>query len=143
MKSLTIGMPEVSVCIITYNHEPYIRECLDSIVNQETNFKFEVVIRDDNSKDATLHILEEYRLRYPNIIKILPSSTNLGMNKNFRKVIDAAVGKYIAICEGDDYWRSDKKLQIQYDTAIKHSEMNFFIHACYCVNSASEIVNYT
>lgn len=132
--------PKVSVCIITYNHESYIAECLNSIISQKTNFPFEIIIRDDNSTDNTYVILEEYAKKWPDLIKLLDSNINLGMNKNLKAVIDASEAEYIAICEGDDCWCNDNKIQYQYDLAFKNKSVNFYIHDCYTINSSSQDV---
>jgi len=135
--------PKVSVCVITYNHELYIRECLDSLVSQETNFPFEIVIRDDKSTDGTFLILKEYAEQYPKLINLLPSGINLGMNKNLVTTFSAASGDYIALCEGDDFWISDNKIQHQHDLAKKNEDINFFIHACHSVSFQSKILKQT
>lgn len=129
---------KVSVCVITYNHERYIKECLNSLVSQQTEFSFEIVIRDDNSTDDTYSILKKYADNYPKLIRLLNSEVNLGMNENLRTVINATQGDYIAFCEGDDFWCDDNKLQYQYDFANENSEVGFFVHACYSVNTVSE-----
>jgi len=110
-----LSKPVVSICTITYNHEKYIAESIDSFLMQETNFVFEIVIGEDCSTDRTKKIIESYILRYPNIIRIITSDTNVGMNKNFIRTIKSCVGANIALCEGDDYWTDIKKLQIQKD----------------------------
>ncbi|MBA4697258.1 MAG: glycosyltransferase [Legionella sp.] len=103
----------VSICVITYNHEPYIRRCLESLVMQETDFDIEIVIRDDGSKDNTQAIINDFQKRYPDKVRFLHSSSNLGMTANLMTVFEAAKGEYLAICEGDDYWIDPKKLQKQ------------------------------
>ncbi|RCU43296.1 glycosyltransferase [Corallincola holothuriorum] len=128
---------KVSICVITYNHEPYIRECLESLVSQKTDFNFEIIIRDDKSTDGTYPILKEFEENYPQLITVLKSDVNLGMNRNFRKVFSSSSGDYIALCEGDDFWLNEKKIQLQYELAKNNSEVNFFIHACHSVNSNS------
>jgi len=129
--------PIVSICVITYNHGPYIAEAIDSFLMQETDFPFEIVIRDDKSTDNTVSITKHYSEKYPQLIKVLDSSLNIGMNKNFRTVFDAAKGTYIALCEGDDFWCDKNKLQYQYKIACYNREIDFIIHACYSVRSDS------
>ncbi len=108
-------MVKVSVFMIAYNHEKFIGQAIASIVGQQTNFPFELVISDDCSPDGTRAICESYQLMHPDIIKLLPSPANLGPIANTLKTLDACVGQYIAFCEGDDYWTSPYKLQKQVD----------------------------
>lgn len=112
----------VSVCVITYNHEKYISECLDSILSQKTNFKFNVIVSDDCSTDKTFEILKSYESRFPNVKVIsrcgLPKSYANGKptgNLNFFENMGYATGQYIAICDGDDVWNSNEKLQVELD----------------------------
>lgn len=109
----------VSICCITYNQESYIRDALDGFVNQETDFSYEILIHDDASTDQTAEIIRDYARRYPNLIfPILQTEnqyskglTNISGTFNFPR----ARGKYIAMCEGDDYWTDRRKLQKQVD----------------------------
>ena len=103
---------KLSVAVITYNQDKYIRQCLEGIVNQKTNFEFEVVIGDDHSSDRTLHICKEYAAIYP-FIKILETPQNLGYAQNWKRTLTACKGLYIAPIEGDDYWTRTDKLQRQ------------------------------
>lgn len=119
---------EVSICVITYNHSKYIRKCLDSMLRQKTSFRYEIVIRDDVSTDNTQQILEEYERKYPNIIRVLKSKVNLGMNTNFMTVVREARGQFISVCEGDDYFIDNEKLQTQFQYSKKYKDVNFFIH---------------
>ena len=107
--------PVLSVCCITYNHEKYINEAIDSFLMQETDFPFEIVIGEDCSTDNTRKIVEKYKEMYPNIIKLIVSENNVGMQANGQRTMDACKGEYIAACEGDDYWTDKNKLQIQKD----------------------------
>lgn len=107
--------PLVSICCITYNHEPYIRDALEGFVMQKTNFPFEIVISDDCSKDNTRAIIAEYKEKYPDLFRDVSPEKNMGSFANFRYVQDCARGKYIALCEGDDYWTDPYKLQKQVD----------------------------
>lgn len=109
----------VSICCITYNHILYIQQCIDSFLIQKTNFAFEIIIHDDASTDGTVDVLQEYEKKYPNIITILYEDENQyskGVRGIYVKyVFPRAKGKYIALCEGDDYWIDENKLQIQVD----------------------------
>lgn len=109
----------VSICCLTYNHENYIKDALDSFLMQQTNFVFEVLIHDDASTDNTAKIIEQYKKLYPEIIKPIIQTENqrskLGGGMNPRFNYPRAQGKYIALCEGDDYWTDPTKLQKQVD----------------------------
>ena len=110
-----ISEPVVSICCITYNHEKYIEETIDSFLMQETDFPFEIVIGEDCSTDNTRKIVEKYKEMYPNIIKLIVSENNVGMQANGQRTMEACIGEYMALCEGDDYWTDKNKLQIQKD----------------------------
>ncbi|TXN75956.1 glycosyltransferase [Methylobacterium sp. WL18] len=103
----------VSVVVTSYNHASYIRRCLDSVLGQRGLFKLQVVVGDDGSTDGTAEIIEEYRTRYPDRVIVRPRDRNLGMLHNMRDCIDACTGRFIAFCEGDDYWISDRKIGLQ------------------------------
>lgn len=105
----------VSICCLTYNHEKYIAQAVEGFIMQETNFAFEIIIGEDCSKDGTRKILEEYVSRYPDKIKLITSAYNVGASNNGVRVFKAARGKYIAVCDGDDYWTDPLKLQKQVD----------------------------
>lgn len=108
-------MRKISVCIVTYNHEPFIRVCLDSVLKQRIDCEYEVVLGEDCSTDNTLAICQEYADLYPGIVKLLKTPVNLGMSKNALRTVNACTGDYIAVCEGDDYWTDPDKLQRQLD----------------------------
>ena len=108
----------VSISCATYNHEPYIRQCLDGFVMQKTNFEFEILIHDDASTDGTTTIIREYVDKYPNLIKPIFQTENQyskGVSISQTYNWPRARGKYIALCEGDDYWTDPYKLQKQVD----------------------------
>jgi|LSQX01.2.fsa_nt_gb glycosyltransferase involved in cell wall biosynthesis len=105
----------LSVGMLTYNHEKYIAQAIDSILMQEVNFDYEIVIADDCSTDNTREIILDYQKRYPDIIKPLFQEKNLGSQKNANALRTACSGKYRATLEGDDYWISPSKLQKQVD----------------------------
>jgi glycosyltransferase involved in cell wall biosynthesis len=117
----------VSVCMITYNHEPYIRQAIESVMMQKCDFSFELVIGEDCSTDNTKEICSNYAIKFPEII-LLPSEINIGMIPNFIKTLQACNGKYIAICEGDDYWTDPYKLQKQINFLEKNSECSVCFH---------------
>ena len=115
--------PKLSVVLITYNHEPFIRECLEGIFSQETDFPFEVVVGEDCSTDNTRDVIREFDERYPGRMKLLFREKNLGrVTLNVYQSAMEAKGEYIAFIEGDDYWTDPKKLQKQVDFLEQHSE---------------------
>ena len=118
-KDDAMQIPLVSICSITYNHAPYIRQCLDGFLMQKTNFKYEIIIHDDASTDGTAEIIKEYAEKYPDlIIPILQTENQYSKGlRGFyvRFVFPRAKGRYIALCEGDDYWTDPLKLQKQVD----------------------------
>ena len=109
----------VSVKCWVYNHEKYLRDCLEGFVRQKTNFRYEVVVHDDASTDGSVEIIKEYTAKYPNIIKSILQKENQyskpGYGSMDRDMNAQLKGKYIAICEGDDYWVDPYKLQKQVD----------------------------
>lgn len=110
-----ITTPTVSICCTTYNHEPYIAEAIDGFLMQETDFPFEILIRDDCSTDKTASIVKEYADKYPNLIKPVFEKENTFSKgvKPMPQLYKIAKGKYIALCEGDDYWTDPLKLMMQ------------------------------
>lgn len=126
--SFSQGTPLVSVCMITYNHQDFIRQALDSILVQKTDFPFEIVIGDDGSRDQTDKICAEYVQKHPGRINYLRREPNLGMMPNFIATMQASRGKYIALCEGDDYWTDDSKLQRQVDFMEAHPGHSLCCH---------------
>ena len=125
--------PMVSVCCLAYNHATYIRQCLDSLVNQETNFSFEILIHDDCSTDGTTEIIREYESQYPDVIKPIYEVENQYSKGipvgSFAWNFPRAKGKYIAMCECDDYWTDSHKLQKQFDFMESHPEHSLCCHA--------------
>lgn len=108
----------VSIRCLVYNHEPYLRQCLEGFVMQKTNFRFEAIVHDDASTDGSAKIIREYAEKYPNIIKPIYETENQYSKHDgslWRIMNAACKGKYIAICEGDDYWIDPLKLQKQID----------------------------
>ena len=106
----------VGVCMITYNHQSYVGQAIESIMSQITNFDFELVIGEDHSTDNTRAICEKYAQLYPGKIRLLNSDRNYGMGGNFTRTLNECSSyKYVAICEGDDFWTDNNKLQKQVD----------------------------
>ena len=110
---------KVSICCVTYNHAKFIEQCIVGFISQITNFKFEIIIHDDASDDETSEIIKKCLIEYPNIIIPILQVENqwmkYGLNPLINYVIPRAKGKYIALCEGDDYWTDPYKLQKQVD----------------------------
>ena len=106
-------MPLVSVCMTTYNHEKFISQAIESVLCQRTTFGVEVVIGEDCSTDNTLAICRQYEAQYPDRVRVIASEHNIGMHANYRRTIEACRGKYIAMCDGDDWFTDENKLQIQ------------------------------
>lgn len=118
--------PLVSICCITYNHAPYISQCVDGFLMQKTTFPFEIIINDDCSNDGTTEILKDYAIKYPELIHLILHDENQ-YSKGVRRILatfvyPVAKGKYIALCEGDDYWTDPYKLQKQVDYLESHPE---------------------
>lgn len=107
--------PLVSVWMITYNHEKFIAQAIDSVIMQKTNFDYEIVIGEDCSTDRTREIVLEYKAKHPDKFKLLLQEKNVGMMQNFIVTLKTCNGKYIALLEGDDYWTDPLKLQKQVD----------------------------
>jgi glycosyltransferase involved in cell wall biosynthesis len=105
----------LSIHMIAYNHGDFIAKAIESVLMQQTQFSYQLVIGEDCSTDTTLKICKEFKNKYPDRIKLLPSDKNYGMMDNFIRTMKACTGKYIAICEGDDYWTDPLKLQKQVD----------------------------
>ena len=119
----------VTVICITYNHEKYIAEALESFVTQKTNFKFKVFVGDDCSSDGTSAIVREYANKYPDIIIPFIREANMGGNRNAIDLCQRASSPYIAFCEGDDYWIDDYKLQKQFDFMSKNNSLRACFHS--------------
>lgn len=118
----------VSVFMLAYNHEKYIAEAIESVLMQKTDFDFDIVIGEDCSTDATRHIVLEYAQKYPNKIKPILHNVNVGAMLNQMYVLEACTGKYVAMCEGDDYWTDPFKLQKQVDFLEANKEYVLTTH---------------
>ena len=134
----------LSICCLTYNHRPFIRETLDSFLSQKTVYKFEILVHDDASTDGTTEILREYESRFPEIVRVFYEDANQYANLcghgKYRGgytrglLIPNAKGKYVATCEGDDYWCVNYKIQRQIDYLELHSECVGVCHSSYVVD---------
>lgn len=108
--------------MLTYNQEQFIAQTIESILMQETNFNYQLVIGEDASTDTTLAICQSYATRFPEKVLLLPAEKNMGLIANFMRTLKECVGTYIAICDGDDYWTDVLKLQKQVDWLEGHQE---------------------
>lgn len=132
-------LPLVSIRCFVYNQVKYVRQCLDGFVMQKTNFPFEAIVHDDASTDGSAEVIKEYAQKYPHIIKPIFETENLYSKHDgsLEKVMDAQMrGKYIAVCEGDDYWIDPLKLQKQVDFLESHPE---FVCSCHRYNIYNEL----
>lgn len=132
-----MSVPLVSVCIITYQHKDYIKQCLDGVLSQKTDFPFEILIGEDGSVDGTREICEAYAEQYPEIIRLFCWDRNMDRSGfpggpgryNIIHTLKAVKSPYIALCEGDDYWIDEEKLQRQVSFLQAHSEFSMSFHA--------------
>ena len=133
----------VSIHCLAYNHEKYIAQALDSFLKQKTNFRFEVLLHEDASTDNTANIVREYERRYPDIIKpIYQTENQYSQHVNIWKKyqLPRIKGKYIALCEGDDYWIDPYKLQKQVDYMETHPECTLTFHNAVIVNPNGDVI---
>jgi len=120
--------PLVSVLMVTYNHEAFIKDAIEGVLAQKTNFSFELIVADDASTDRNQQIIVEYKNCYPNIIKPILRTKNIGGNKNWLDAFNHCRGEYIALCEGDDYWTDPLKLQKQTDFLVSNPTFSICHH---------------
>ena len=133
--------PLVSICIPTYNHGKYIRQCLEGVMMQQTSFAFEVIVGEDCSTDDTRSIIEEFEAKYPGIIKPVYHPQNVGPQRNaYEFCWPRLTGKYIAVCEGDDYWTDPHKLQKQVDFLEANEEFVLCFHEVRTVTEKDEVL---
>lgn len=124
----------VTVLMSTYNHEKYIAQAIESVVSQETDFKYELLIGEDCSTDDTRKIVREYQKKYPDIIKPLYYKKNVGVTMNGYCMLKKAQGKYIASCEGDDFWCNVRRIQNDVTFLEKHQEYVGICNKCKIVD---------
>lgn len=124
----------VSINCLTYNQENIISDAIESFLAQKLNFNYEILIGDDCSIDNTSKVVEDYIKKYPGRIKLISSDRNVGYIKNSRRLHENSKGKYIAICDGDDFWIDPLKLQKQVDYMEKHPNCTMCFHAAKIVN---------
>lgn len=131
-----MSTPLVTIRCLVYNHEPYLRQCLDGFVMQKTDFPFEAIVHDDASTDRSAEIIREYAEKYPDIIKPIFETENQYSKHDgsIRRIMNAHThGKYVAMCEGDDYWTDPLKLQKQVDFLELNSEYGLVYTLVDCV----------
>lgn len=121
-------MMKVSIAIIAYNHSKFIIQAVNSVLMQQVNFDYELVIGEDCSTDNTGELLVNLQKQHPNKIRLLSSEKNLGVQRNYNRTIQACQGQYIAVLDGDDYWTSPCKLQKQVDFLDSHPEFTACFH---------------
>ena len=134
--------PLVSVIVTTYNHEPYLAEALDAILAQRCNFGVEIIVGEDCSSDNTLEVCKTFAQHHPDNILLIASNENVGWRANYRRCVEAARGKYIAFCDGDDYWCDEGRLAEQ----VALMEQNPAIGLCYTLaerrNERGELIEH-
>lgn len=141
-----IEEPLVSISCITYNHEAFIADALEGFLIQETNFPFEILIHDDASTDKTADIIREYQVKYPRLIKPIYQTENqyskrIKVSPTFN--YPRAKGRYIAVCEGDDYWVDCRKIQIQSDYLESNSDIVITGHDAIIIDENNKTINYS
>jgi len=133
---------KVSIATVTYNHEEYIIEAMESVINQKTNFKFEMIIGEDCSSDSTKEIIREYETKYPDIIKPIYNTHNLGGRNNYLNVLNHCNGKYIAILDGDDVMMQGR-LQKEVDFLEQNSNFSMVAHNMNIIDYNHNIIGET
>lgn len=131
----------LSVCLITYNHDQYVAQAIDSILMQKTSFNWNLVIADDCSTDSTRSILKRYQQKYPEKIHLILQEKNVGPATNFVDLITFPKSKYIAYLEGDDYWMDENKLQKQVDFLETNPDFVLSFHKVKILKSSGELVD--
>ncbi len=124
---------KVSVLMVTYNHEKYIRQAVESALVQETDFEYEIVIGEDCSTDGTPAAIQQLDREYSGRLRLLLRDSNLGMMRNFADTLASCTGEYVAFLEGDDYWTDRSKLQKQIDFLDAHPESSMCCHSVVCL----------
>ncbi|SHF23252.1 Glycosyl transferase family 2 [Kaistia soli DSM 19436] len=140
VKTIDAVEPAISAIIVTYNHERYIEQALDSVLSQQTDFPFEVIISEDRSTDSTGEIVKSYVERDPGRIRLMRSEDNLRSIEVVLRAMRAARGRYITLLDGDDYWVSPDKLQAQFDFMEAHPDSAITYHDVERVTDDGEVI---
>lgn len=125
----------VSVCVLVYNFEKYIKQCIESILEQETDFEYEIIIGEDCSSDSSRTICEQFQKEYPERIHLIANEHNFGLMRNLDNLLHHAHGQFIAICAGDDYWCDSMKLAKQAEFLQSHQDYGVIFTAGYTLCS--------
>ncbi len=134
-----INKTVVSICCITFNHKEVIEDALDGFLMQITEYSFNIFVGDDCSTDGTREILNKYITKYPNIIQLVTSEGNVGIQNNSLRTMKACTGEFIALCDGDDYWIDNSKLQIQINEMESNKEYSISFHPSFMQLSDNSI----
>lgn len=132
---------KLSIAILTYNHENYIEKALNSVLNQKIDYEYEIIVGDDFSNDKTREILLKFKEKYPEKIKLIFRSKNIGIASNVIDIFKKCTGEYIALLEGDDYWINDLKLKKQVEYLDKNKEYSGIAHQNIVINQEEKIIN--
>ena len=122
---------KVSIICTNYNKGDWVREAMDSFLNQKTNFDFEIIIIDDASTDHSYEIIQEYQNKFPEKVRTFRNEVNLGITKTWKKICREAKGQYIARCDSDDFWTDPLKLQKQ---VLMGQSKNHHYHILRCID---------
>ena len=142
-----MSKPLVAISCLVYNHEPYLRDCFEGFVMQKTNFRFVAIVHEDCSTDNSAAIIREYEAKYPDIFRPIYETENQwhkmdgSLDRIMNAAIDATGAKYIAMCEGDDYWTDPYKLQKQVDFLEEHSDYSMCCHGADVLNETSRKID--
>lgn len=144
-KNMLTGKSEVtavlvSVCMLVYQQRDLVSQAIDSVLCQQTDFEYEIIIGDDCSTDGTAEVLQRYARMHPDRIRLLRQPINVGPVRNAFDVLRLARGEYLAFLEGDDFWISPSKLQNQVDYLRSHPECALVYHACQVIDSDGNAV---
>ena len=134
--------PILSVVIISYKQEKYIKEAIDSVLMQKTDYKYELLLSDDCSNDGTLEIMKDYEKKYPDIVKVIVRKKNGGCSDNQLNAGRMAKGKYITFLEGDDYWIDENKIQEQVTFLEENPDFIAHTHKQEGRNLDNEVLGY-
>lgn len=132
--------PQLSVKVLVYNSDKYLRQCFDSILSQRVNFEYEIIVGEDCSTDKSRQICIEYQQKYPHLIRLVLHEKNLGLIGNCQSVNALHRGKYLILLGGDDYFCADDKFQMQYDYMETHSDVGLcFTNVIQCTEEGKEL----